>query len=96
MRIRLTKKTLALATPLALSFALAACATEDESANAGEDDLPETTIADEPESVSDPAIVEAVPGVDAVDPEGEASSNAELSEGENIMPSGEDGTQRGD
>ncbi|MEE4199689.1 hypothetical protein [Erythrobacter sp.] len=96
MRIPFRSRTMALTTPLALAFALAACTAEDESANAGVDDMPEPTIAEEPDTISDPAIVQAVPGVDAVDPEGEASSNAELSEGENILPSGEDGTQRGE
>lgn len=76
MRIRFRKSALAIAAPMGLALSLAACNAEGESANAGADDLPETEIEGDPDAISDPAISEAVPGIDSVDTEGDAPSTA--------------------
>ncbi len=75
MRIRFRKKTLALTTPLALAFALAACG---EPAETGEDDLPDPEIAAEPDNVTDEEIEEAVPGIEEAYSEGDTPNTADI------------------
>lgn len=76
MPMRFRTSAFAIAAPMGLALALAACNPEPDSSNAGEDDLPETTNESDPDAISDPAISEAVPGVESVDTEGEAPSTA--------------------
>lgn len=90
MRTLMTKTPFALAAVAALT--LSACTAESESANAGADDLPETPIGDDPEAISDDEIVEAVPGVEGADAEGDTGNTADLGEEENAE-FGEPGTK---
>lgn len=76
MRIKHFKSPFALAAPLGAALALAACTQESESANAGEDDLPETEFEQDNDSLSDEEIADSVPGVESVDTEGEEASTA--------------------
>lgn len=69
-------RNLAIAATLTASLALAACSAEP--APQGEDDLPETEITGDPDAISGEEISEAVPGVEAADPDGETSSTAEF------------------
>lgn len=94
MRSFTFKSTLTLAAPAALALVLSACAAESESANAGEDDLPETEIAEEPEAISDGEVAEAVPGVEAVDTEGDAPSTAGVEDGDDAVYAEADGEIR--
>lgn len=78
MRIRVGKKTLALTTPLALAVALAACSAENESVNAGEDDLPESEIYDQPDANTGEQMEGTVPGVEEAYPEGDTPNTADI------------------
>lgn len=85
MNVPFRKSDLARATAMAAAFALGvgACASEDDSVNAGTDDRPDIVGEPATNDITGEQIEEAVPGIEEANPDGTSPNTADLGDEEN-------------